>query len=292
MTRLLRARATVTLLALALAGCSATRLAYDHADLLLQWRAARYLDLDGARAAQLEARIAAFLGWHRAHALPQYARLAREAGDRVERGLTRADLEWGYDSMLTQSRESLHAAAAQLGDLLDRLTPAQIERLGNGLAEDNREFEEANLAGTPAERRARRLRRNVERLEDWMGTLTEAQIERVRRYAERAPLADELRARDIRRRQALLIDMVRAREAGRRLADWAARWDEGRDPEYASALRAQREEYFAMLLDLDRTLSAGQRRAVVRRLRALASDFTVLARRDAPRADPDWTAAQ
>ena len=73
-------RAVAALLAaVVLAGCSAVRVAYDHADTYLRWRASSYLDMRGADARELDQRIDAFLDWHRAQALPSYARLSEEA---------------------------------------------------------------------------------------------------------------------------------------------------------------------------------------------------------------------
>lgn len=277
-----RLRAIVLLLVLLLGGCSSTMLAYDNADFMLRWRATSFLDVHGAQSDELDAHIASFHAWHRRHALPQYAALAEEAALRVEKGPSRADLVWGYDSFLEQARESVRAAAAEIAGLLDALSPEQIAHLEQRIAEDNRKFAEENLAGTPQERRDARRQRNVERLEEWLGTLTEAQLERVKRYSERAPLVGELRDRDRRQRQADLLAMVRARESGRRLADWAAGWDRGREPAYEAAHRAHVEEYLDMLSDVARELTPGQRRTWVERLRRLAGDFTKLAKRGGP----------
>lgn len=265
--------------AVALAGCSATRFGYENADLFLRWQAKSYLDVHDAQADQLEGSIATFLSWHRARALPQYVRFAEEAGARLSRGLQREDLVWGYDSFIAQVRESVRAAAARLAPLLDALDAEQIAHLEQRLAEENRKFAKEHLQGTPEERRERRLRRNHERLEEWFGTLSEPQAARIKRYSERAPLAEELRDRDRKRLQAEFLAMVRARAAGRGLADWAAQWDRHRDPAYSAAIRAVRDEHIAMLLDLDRTLSLEQRRKATARLRGYAEDFTLLARR-------------
>lgn len=279
MSRAWRRAAAALGLAVALAGCSATRFAYDNADLFLRWQATNYLDVHDAQAGELEDRISAFLAWHRGQALPQYVRFTEEAGARLGRGLQHEDLVWGYDSFIAQVRDSVRAAAAGIAPLFDRLDAEQIAHLEQRLAEDNRKFARENLQGTPEERRKRRLRRSLERLEEWFGTLSDAQAERVRRYSERAPLVDELRERDRKRMQAEFLAMIRAREAGRRLGDWAANWDLHRAPAYAAASRAHRAEYFEMLLDLDRTLSAEQRRKAVSRWRSYAEDFTLLARR-------------
>jgi hypothetical protein len=268
--------AAILLLALA-AGCSALGFAYNNADTWLRWQAGRYLDLDPGQTRELDARVDAFLAWHRVEALPQYARLAGEAVSRLERGASRDDLVWGYDALRTQFREGLRRAGADLGVLLDRVQPAQIEQLERRLAEENRKFARDHLAGTPEERRSRRLKRTTRRLGDWLGELSDAQRERVRQFSEQAPLIGELRDRDRRRRQAEFVAMLRTRQSAQRLVDWAAEWDRDRDPAYADANHALVAEFFAMLVDLDRMLSARQRQHAIARLREYARDFEHLA---------------
>jgi len=271
------ARLLAALLVALAAGCSAVEFAYNNADTWLRWQADRYFDLEGAQADEFNLRLAAFLAWHRALALPRYARLAEEAGARIERGATREDLVWGYDAMRGEARHALHGAGAGLGELLDRLAPAQVARLERRFAQDNRKFAERWLAGTPAERRARRSKRLVHELEDWLGGLSDAQRERVREFNERAPLNAELRDRERRRLQAELLAMLRARASGPQLAEWAAHWDRGREPAFAAANRAYLEGFFTMLAGLERSLNADQRRHIVRRLRGYARDFQELA---------------
>ena len=268
--------AAVLLLALA-AGCSALGFAYDNADTWLRWQSGRYLDLDSGQTSELDARVDAFLAWHRAEALPQYARLAGEAVSRLERGASRDDLVWGYDAIREQSRAGLLRAGAELGDFLDRLAPAQIAHLEERFAQENRKYAERWLAGTPAQRRERRYGRIVKALEDWLGELNDAQRERIRQYSEGAPLDAEGRDRDRRRRQAELLAMLRAGASARRVGDWAAHWEHGRDPGFAAASRAAMQDFIGLLADLERTLSPGQRQHAVRRLRGYARDFQVLA---------------
>ncbi len=255
------------------------RVAYDNADVFLRWQANSYFDFEGEQSEELDRRVGAFLAWHRASALPQYARLAEETARRIVQGITRADLVWSYDSFRAQVREGVRAAAGEMAGLLDRLGPGQIDHLERRLAEENRKFSKEQLQGTVEERRKRRHRRTLERLEEWFGPLSGEQAARVARYGERAPLIAEMRERERRRRQAEFVAMLRAREAQRSLADWAAHWEGGRDAAYAAAARENESLYFDMLLDLDRLLTPAQREAAAARLRQYAADFTALARR-------------
>src|SRR5205814_5271099 len=141
----------------------------------------------------------------RAEALPQYARLASEAAARVEAGITPADIVWGYDAFIVQAMQSLREAAERIAPVLDRLTAEQVAHLEERFAEDNRKFARENMRGSEKERRSLRFRRTRERLEDWLGGLSDAQLELVRQYAERTPLFDELRDRERKRLQGELL---------------------------------------------------------------------------------------
>jgi hypothetical protein len=267
-----------------LAGCTALRLAYDNADTYLLFRANSYLDLDAKGSDELDERIDEFFAWHRRTALPQYARLSEEAAKRVTRGLSREDLVWGYDSLVAQARQSLRFAAERVAPLLDRLTPQQVAYMEKRFAEDNRKFAREYLRGSEAEKRKRRTKRLEERLEDWVGNLSSVQAEKVKQFSERMPLYDELRAKDRQRMQAEFVDMIRKREAQKRLPDWIANWDHGRDPAHLAASERFRQEYLALLLELDKTLAPEQRNRAAATLRRYAEDFRVLARR--ARAEP------
>jgi hypothetical protein len=273
--RNLLALATVVLVC----GCSTVRFAYENADAYMWWKAGTYVDLEGAAAEELDDRIDQFHAWHRRHELPKYVKLAHEAAQRFADGLDTADLEWGYAATRAQTRESVRKGAELIAPLLDRLNAEQRAQIERRFGEDNRQFERNNLRGTERERRDRRTKNAVGRLEDWLGKLSPAQLQRVREYAERAPLLDEMRDRDRKRLQRDFVTIVAAREAQKRLPDRAADWDRGREPAYVDALKVWREHWFALLIDLDRSLSAEQRARAIAHLRRYADDFEALAAR-------------
>lgn len=260
-------------------GCSTARFAYENADAYIRWKAGNYLDVQGDDAEELDDRIDEFHAWHRENELPKYAKLAHEASQRFADGLSRQDLIWGYDSLRGQARESLRKAAELAAPLLDRLSPGQMAQIERGIARENRQFYRNNLRGSERERRRKRAKYAVDRLEDWVGKLSQAQIARVREYAERAPMLEEMRDRDRRRLQREVMAIIRAREAQKRLAERVANWERGREPAFVAALDAWREQYFAMLVDIDRTLTPEQRARAMGHLRRYAEDFETLAAR-------------
>lgn len=260
-----------------IAGCTALQLGYNNADTLLHYRGGKYFGFEDAQRVEFERRVQRFLGWHRKSELPQYARFANELADRLARGVSQADLVWGYDSFQTFLRQSLRAGSGEISEMLDALGPAQIERFQARLDKENLDFaKEYGLKEAPEERRSKRVKRNVDRMEDWFGPLSDAQVERVAAYSKRAPLDDQLRDRDRKRMQRELLAMVRAKEAKKRLVPWAVAWDQNREPAYEAARKSNLQEFYAMLLDLDKTLTPEQRARAVKRLRGFAGDFTVL----------------
>jgi hypothetical protein len=269
------------LAAVALAGCSGVRLAYDNADTFIRWRLLQFLDVHDEQADELDERIARFMRWHRAQALPKYARDAEDAARRIERGLSREDLLWGYDAFIGHGREAMRAAADQAAPLLDRLTPEQIRHMEQRVAEENRKFAREYLRGSERERREKRAKRIVGRLEDWLGTLSQAQIEAVQQFSARAPLIDELRERDNRRIQGEMIAVIRAHEAKKRLGEKVVNWDRGRDPAYIAARAVNVHEFNTMLLEINRVATREQRARVIAELRRYAEEFRALAARPA-----------
>jgi hypothetical protein len=258
-----------------LSGCSMVRLAYDNADSYLRWRAGSYLDVHGEQADELDAAIDHFHDWHRQQALPEYARLAGEAAQRVGDGVMPEDLVWGYDSLIAQSRIGLREATQRIAPLLGRLDAQQIAHIERRLAEENRRFAKEFLRGSEKARRERRAERIVKRLEEWVGRLSEAQVERVRQYSERVPLLAGMRLADHQRVQAAGLELLRSQRI-EALPAFVAHWDRDRDPAYATAIAEAQRELFALLLELDGMLSPEQRGYAVANLRRYAAEFQLL----------------
>lgn len=272
-------RALLAALALLLSGCSAVEFAYNNAGAWVEWKADDYLELRDDQREELGTRVAAFFRWNRREALPEYARLADEAAARLERGASREDMVWGYDAVREQASVALGRAGDTLGDFLDRLEPAQIAHFERKLEEDNRRYARRFLEGTAAERRGQRLERLRHTLEDWLGELSDSQLDRIRRFNDAAPLTAALRGRERRRQQQELLALLRSRKSGGALGEWWAHWDRGREPEFARVNREYVADLLTMLADLERTLSERQRTHAVTRLREYARDFRDLAGR-------------
>lgn len=272
---------------LLLAGCSTTRLAYDHLDTFLRWQATDYVDLTPAQKRNLDAEIRSWWAWHRSTQLPLYAvELRRLAAEAQAGPVTRARLE-------------------ALGDTIEGWWIATATQAAPGFARLNAELDDAQIAGEvrrigkEADRRAsKRLRHGDEdrrreaaeemddRLEQWLGSTSAAQEALVRQWAAGLRLTS---AAQFQQRRAQL-DQYAALLAGRaqpgferRMRDYLVTNHD--DAELRAQEREERLRWFQLLADMSGTLSAEQRQHLVRRLIGFAEDFEALAA-EAPAAVP------
>lgn len=276
---MIRARRSCALLlvALLLAACGGTtRLVYDGANPAILLAANRHLALEGDQWKLARAAIARFHAWHRRSELPRYAALFAEAAGRVQRGLGRADVDWGLQNVRARYTALVEAAVRESMPLVETFDAENVATL-------ERRFEQQNakrLSDDPAKRARERVKTLVKRFEDWTGPLGDEQVELVRSFvaatADHPYHAHELRLR----RQRELVAMVNR----------AVQTDSGPPPDQLRALflgwglertperRRHEEAFVQLLLRLDGSLTASQRARVVERLTAYAEDARVLAR--------------
>jgi hypothetical protein len=266
---------------LALAACSAVRVAYNNADLYLTWKAEDYFALDSRQRALLRTKLDATSTWHRSEELTRYAAVLGAAGERVGGGVDEADIEW----LLTAARLRYEALARQSAPgaaaVLSSLTPAQIARFEVKLQRENEDFAAEYVAPPPDAQRRRRFERTLELMEEWVGPLSDSQRARMQSLSFAVPLTNALRHADRQRRQQAFIAILAEHLAPETLAPaleaWMIAWDAGRAPEYEALSNEARRQTVAMVLDLDRSLTSQQRTRLQARLARYAGEFESLA---------------
>jgi hypothetical protein len=269
--------------ALALAACSATRVAYDNADTMLRFMVPSYIDLDAAQSADLTPRIVRFHQWHRSNELPVYAALLRSASQRAARGITAEDVAWGLANVRSRYRKFAAKAAEDAAPVLATLAPAQLAALEHKLAENNEKYAKKILSSDDKERRRAQQKRMLERFRDFAGNLSPDQEARIERFAlaheRHVALRFEERQRWQRDCVAALKEQHEPQQLGRRLAEMFEKPELRRSEEFIREDKRWDEDLGQLIVDLDRSLSPKQRARVVRRLSDYAEDFAVLAGR-------------
>jgi hypothetical protein len=287
---------------LLLAGCSATRMAYDHLDILMRWQASDYVDLTDRQRHAFNVELYRLWAWHRRNQLPQYAADLRHLADEVQAGplsleqldAVSARVAAYWDGMVDQATPGyarLHA------DLSDTQVADMIRRIGKQVERKERKRHKQ----TPEQRLQHNIDEMDDTLRDWIGRPNAAQRLLVEQWARGGPpLTPELQQQREQLEQASL-DRYAAVLATRTqpgfeermrsffMAPETASMDTGRSPD-----QSQQQRWLQLVSDLSATLEPAQREHLRRRLLDYAADFEALAAEKPPQApeetDPNSSA--
>lgn len=270
-----------------LAACSSTTLfysniafAYSNAAPMLTWWVDDYVDLSEGQRDWVRERFERLLSWHRSRELPEYGRFLAGIEASLEGGLTAEEVRTAHREIRRGYHRVVEQVLPHMADLLLQLDAEQVESLERKFAEDNRRAAKES-AVNPHERRSRSVRKTIEHLEAWTGTLEASQRELVASRLRALPDINADSMVDRRYRQAEALALIRAKPdreamiAGlRRLLIDTGAW---RRPDYLRKLQERDTRNFEMLAVLSSTLSSEQQAHLHRRLRGFMAEITTLA---------------
>ena len=267
-----------------LTGCSMVRLSYSQADTLAAWMADDYFDIDSRQKDEFLSRFERLYEWHRYEQLPEYAVFLGAAKNRLQSGLRRDDIIWFMEGLKTRYRLIASRGAGDAAAILAPLTPAQLDALQRQWAKVNRKFiREYKLEETPQEQQRAQAKRMLSRIEDWAGSLSHDQEQKITALCDKLPLTDRLRHEDRLRRQREFLRLLELRgnpgEFTPRLRHWLLNWEEGRSPEYERLYAPWLEKRVQFMIDVYGLLTPPQRAHVQHRLQGYIEDFRKLSER-------------
>ncbi|MAR91405.1 MAG: DUF6279 family lipoprotein [Pseudomonadota bacterium] len=266
---------------LALSGCG-VRFLYNRLDWLIPWYLSDYMELSARQEALFDARLEAYLDWHRRDQLPQYAAFLEQVAQQVEQGLDREQIA-AIEARTGELAQTLvDRMLEDLIQLLGTVNDRQVEQLFQQLEEDNREYRQEYVDLSADEQRQQRLRDVIRYAERWTGPLTAEQEARLGEWADRfALMGPEVE----RARLAWQYELRRILEMRGQPEVYAAAFrslianpDIGYTPELDAKLAHNSELVVDLYLELDETLTPRQRRHMVDKLRDYAEDFRILSR--------------
>jgi hypothetical protein len=265
---------TILLLAsLAIGGCAATSLLYNHADWLIARQIDGYFDLNRSQKTFVSSRLSGILAHHRRDALPRYEAVIRQAGNRTADGLTAEDLDWAfvqYDHL----RADLFARFVPDGAEFVRLVnDPQVAKLKQAL-QARLAHDEDLLRDDAVKRQSKRTERILGWAREWMGPLSPQQEQEITRLAMQFP--DTLPAWYAHRlyRHEQLVELFESRQSDQiaaRLEDWLVHQDQDTDPKFADITTQLRRHITNLVISLDRSATPTQRRHFLSKLDDLAA---------------------
>jgi Family of unknown function (DUF6279) len=262
-------------------GCSMFKLAYNNADIAINWTLDGYFDLQGEQHALLKTRLEKLQTWHRSEELPVYVEGLRAMQARVRQPFQREDVDWVMNATKKRYEKLITEAMPGAADLLVTITPEQIKTLEKKYAKNASKFaKQHKLNGTAEEQKQARVKKTFAMLEDWVGDLSSEQETQLRATIESWPLNYSLVQQDRQRRQREFIDLLEKNRDAKALAPllthWMIQYDQGRSPEYLAHGQQMTENFIALILQADKLLSAKQRKHVIGKLQDYIDDFSAL----------------
>jgi hypothetical protein len=275
-----------TVAALLLAACSTVKLGYNNADTLLLYTVDSYLDLNREQSELVRARVQQLLAWHRATQLPAYAQLLNEVQQQIEQGqVSPEQLLALYGRMTSYLAAVGEQSAPELAQLALTLSPAQIDHFAQKLDQDTSKARRELVRFAGRETLDERVKRTIERSEDWLGSVSDDQQALIRRMLAARPANQAWWIEERARRQQTLVGVLRRIEAEKPDPATATAWLRSyfaqlqlpQDPVQRARILEFRRGNAEMMAGVLNSASPAQKAHLLKRLRGYAEDFTTLA---------------
>jgi len=257
---------------------------YHHLDWMIPWYVDDYLSLDTGQSSELKVRLARQLNWHCHTQLPEYAGFLRSVGKDFENpdlSVTREQFAHYLETLKRYWKELMARIGPDMADILITASDEQVDELFRNIEEENQELQRKYVDPPERDILQNRADRMVDRLERWVGNLTDTQYAAVQQWSEQIGTTTDQ----------WIANRRSVQQAFRKLI--ATRKDDAAFKEKFTALlvspevmrttvyqaRLDRNITFMLdlLTDIERTLTGAQRSHLLAYLESLAEDFDVLA---------------
>ena len=263
-----------------LIGCSATRIAYQNADWLVVETIDDYIDLNRAQTQALDAALDQHLDWHCQTQLPAYvgwlervkATLAEPSIDRRNVAARIEELSGFVDALAVEITPTTSA-------LLRDLTDPQLQDLSRNLAEKHAEMREKYGAPPLDQQIEQRAERLEERLDRWLGRLTQEQRERILEWSTARADQNQFWLENRRHWQLAFLQVLKRRSSPdfeRQVADLLQNPERYRSSDWAKRSAVSWEAAVDLTTDLLRLTTPQQQRHLQQAVEDLQQDFESL----------------
>ncbi len=183
--------AALVLLAVGLTGCSAVRFGYNQAPELVYWWLDGYADFDDPQSRRVREMLGQWFTWHRRTQLPDYAGLLQRAQADVLADTSPERVCRWWDELRRRGELAVDQALPAAAELIPTLSAQQVKHIEARYLRNDEEFRKDYLAADPAQRLKDSVKRTLERVEFFYGTLDGEQRERVARLVAESPFDAE-----------------------------------------------------------------------------------------------------
>jgi hypothetical protein len=266
---------------------------YHHLDWMIPWYVDDYLSLDSGQRSALETRLARQLNWHCRTQLPEYAaflRSVRKKFENPDQTVTREQFAQYLETLKQYWKDLMAQIGPDMADILITASDEQIDELFRNIEEDNLERQRTYVDPPEQDILQNRTDRMVDRLERWIGDLTDAQYTAVQQWSQNIGATTDQWIANRRRLQQAFRQLIATRTIDSAFKEKFTTLLVSPEVVRTAAYQARLDRNIAFMLDLltdiEKTLTDPQRSHLLAYLESLAEDFDVLAceipQKDAP----------
>ena len=274
---------TIFTLIFTLNACTATRLGYNNAAVVLNYYLDDFVDLSSAQKAWLSPRWTKLVEWHRENELPIYKKLLLQSKDQLNGQITAAEVNAVSGEVKASFIRAVDFLMPDITEFVSQLSPAQIDYLERKLAKDNTKRAK-EITRTVDERKKRKLEKYIENFEDNFGKASVEQRAKITEVVSSWPLLDEARQEQSLRGQAAFLKLLREHSKDQAVisATLKARItkpETNRPPTYQTLVAEEEKQNIELNVWLVNSASPKQKAKLAAQLEGYAQDVAGLLKR-------------
>ncbi len=268
--------------ALTFSACS-FRLMYGYLDWILPWYLDDYVTLTDKQEKIFDAATLKFLGWHRSTELPRYAEFLTTLKADQEEPMDQQQVLRYFDDMTALWMALLEESMPDLVLLAQDFSDKQVQQINAAILTEQSELQEKHGNRDDEEQRLYYRDKMLENLEDWLGSVTDEQIELVQGWSlERINTTqDWLAYRDSWRQT--FVELLANRQDpdfGSNMQQFLLQPQESYTLSYRQAVEENRLGFAQLIADLSATFSAKQRNYFKQELAGIIGDLNYLSNQE------------
>lgn len=168
---------------ISLSACS-MRVMYNYLDWIIPWYMDDYVTLTDQQDTSFDHFTIQFLRWHRADELPRYEEFVVSFKDAQTNPMSQRQVLLFFDDIWTLWDALITESMPYLLELSVDLSEKQLQQINDALVSDIRELQKKHGKRSEIQRRENWRNKMTEAVDDWLGAVTEEQVELIRLWSE------------------------------------------------------------------------------------------------------------
>jgi hypothetical protein len=280
MSRWFKYIAVLLTLTLALGACSRVGLAYRNLDVIIPWTLSDYLDMNGEQKGWFNERLKEHLSWHCTTQLPGYLDWLDRLQAMVETNQVTDD---ALQARTREAKQAIAQTAREITpsaiELLQGLNDQQVAEMNDAFAKDQSKRQEEYLKPSLNQQIKERAERMNKRLNDWLGTLSATQQQRVMAWSN--ALGDQNKQWIANRvhwqtQFSAAVAQRRSPEFPQRIETLLVNRESLWTSDYRQAYANTEAQARGLLVDLMAESTTAQRQRLLKKIEGVRKDFTDL----------------